>query len=385
MPVYQCRGEVPAKRHTQLRRAGLLLAEEVMGLEGFSGDESILYHLRQPLGYEPSEEWRAIERDEWVPGRHVHHHLRTQGLPPMGDPVLGRRTLVWNDDVEVALCHSSQPMPWFYRNGEGDEVVFVHQGQGVLATLFGDLPYRTGDYIVIPRGTTLRFEPEGPQRHLVISSPGPITIPRRYRNVSGQLLEHAPYYHRDCHPPGALRTHDEAGDFTLRVRIRGGLQSYRLRHHPFDVVGWDGFLYPWTLNIADFEPLAGRIHVPPPAHQTFEGRGFVVCSFCPRKLDWDPLAIPIPYYHANLNSEELIYYVSGSFGSRRGVEAGSITLHPSGLAHGPQPGLVEAALGRTETDELAVMCDTFQPLRFSGLAQELDDPGYAGSWGLAGA
>ena len=385
MPVYERRGELPAKRHTQLRRDGRLLAEEVMGLEGFSGDESILYHLRQPLGYAPTEDWRPTERDEWVPGRHVHHHLRTAGLPPMGDPLQGRRTLVWNDEVQVAICHSVQPMPWFYRNGEGDEVVFVHQGHGVLATVFGDLAYREGDYIVIPRGTTYRFQPAGPQRHLVITSPGPITIPRRYRNASGQLLEHAPYYHRDCHPPDPLRTHDESGDFTLRVRIRGGLQTYRLQHHPFDVVGWDGYLYPWTFNIGDFEPVAGRIHVPPPAHQTFEGRGFVICSFCPRRLDWDPLAIPIPYYHANLNSEELIYYVSGSFGSRRGVEVGSITLHPSGLAHGPQPGLVEASLGRSETDELAVMCDTFRPLRFSGLAQELDDPGYAGSWGLAGA
>jgi homogentisate 1,2-dioxygenase len=222
--------------------------------------------------------------------------------------------------------------------------------------------------------------PEGPQRYLVFESPGLVEIPRRYRNEYGQLLEHAPYYHRDIHPPTELRTHRERGEFQVRVRVRGGYQTYVLDYHPFDVVGWDGYVYPWTFDINDFEPITGRIHMPPPSHQTFQGQNFVICSFCPRKLDFDPLAIPIPYHHSNLNSEEMIYYVSGNFGSRRGIEVGSVTLHPSGIPHGPHPGLAEKSIGQTETHELAVMCDTFHPLRLTKLAQELDDGKYAYSW-----
>jgi homogentisate 1,2-dioxygenase len=242
------------------------------------------------------------------------------------------------------------------------------------------VPYREGDYIVIPRGTTYRFAPEGEQRYVVFTSPGLIEIPRRYRNEYGQLLEHAPYYHRDIHPPLELKTHTDRGEFVVKVRIKDGYQTYVLDYHPFDVVGWDGYVYPWTFNINDFEPITGRIHMPPPTHQTFQGHNFVICSFCPRKLDFDPLAIPIPYHHSNLNSEEMIYYVSGNFGSRKGIEIGSVTLHPSGIPHGPHPGLAEKAIGLTETHELAVMCDTFHPLRLSTMALELDDPSYAYSW-----
>jgi homogentisate 1,2-dioxygenase len=234
-------------------------------------------------------------------------------------------------------------MDYFFRNGEGDEVIFVHEGLGILETIFGDLPYREGDYVVVPRGTTYRFRPEGLQRHLVFESPGLIEIPRRYRNQSGQIIEGAPYYHRDIHPPTALQTMRERGDFPVKVRVRGGYQSYVVDYHPFDVVGWDGYLFPWTFSIHDFEPITGRIHQPPPSHQTFAGRNFVICSFCPRKLDFDPLAVPIPYHHSNLQSEEMIYYVSGNFGSRRGVDVGSITLHPSG-PHGPSRA-AEQALG----------------------------------------
>jgi homogentisate 1,2-dioxygenase len=275
-------------------------------------------------------------------------------------------------------------MDFFYRNGEGDEVVFVHEGSGTLETIFGDLPYREGDYVVIPRGTTYRFAPEGEQRHVVFTSPGLIEIPRRYRNEYGQLLEHAPYYHRDLHPPVELRTHADRGEHVVKVRIKDGFQTYVLDYHPFDVVGWDGYVYPWTFNIKDFEPITGRIHMPPPSHQTFQGRNFVICSFCPRKLDFDPEAIPIPYHHSNLNSEEMIYYVDGNFSSRKGIEIGSVTLHPSGIPHGPHPGLAEKSIGLTETHEYAVMCDTFHPLRLSALARELDDPAYAYSWFEAG-
>ncbi len=245
---------------------------------------------------------------------------------------------MWNQDVEISLCRPTEPMQGFYRNGEGDEVVFVHEGSGTLETIFGDVPYKEGDYVVIPRGTTYRFAPEGPQRHLVFESPGLIEIPRRYRNDYGQLLEHAPYYHRDIHPPAELHTHREKGEFVVKVRVRDGYQTYVLDYHPFDVVGWDGYVYPWTFSIHDFEPITGRIHMPPPSHQTFEGQNFVICSFCPRKLDFDPEAIPIPYHHSNVNSEEMIYYVSGQLlvaqGGRRRVGDAAPVGHPARPAPG---------------------------------------------------
>jgi homogentisate 1,2-dioxygenase len=380
VPFYQRLGDVPRKRHIQFRDDGLLLTEEVFGLEGFSGNESILYHLQSPCRVREMGAFEPISREEWVPAGHAHRHLRTWDVPPAGDEIGGRRLLMWNKDVEISLCRPATAMDSFYRNGEGDEVVFVHEGAGTLETIFGDVPYRDGDYVVIPRGTTHRFVADGPQRHVVFESPGLIEIPRRYRNDYGQLLEHAPYYHRDIHPPVELRTHREQGDFVVRVRVRDGYQTYVLDYHPFDVVGWDGYVYPWTFSIHDFEPITGRIHMPPPAHQTFEGRNFVICSFCPRKLDFDPEAIPIPYHHSNVNSEEMIYYVSGNFSSRKAVDVGSVTLHPSGIPHGPHPGLAEKAIGMTETHELAVMCDTFRPLRLTGFARELDDPSYAHSW-----
>jgi homogentisate 1,2-dioxygenase len=287
---------------------------------------------------------------------------------------------MWNDDVEISFCRPERSMDYFFRNGEGDEVIFVHEGHGTLETTFGDVPYKDGDYIVVPRGTTYRFMPEGPQRYLVFETPGLIEIPRRYRNEYGQIMEGAPYYHRDIHPPTDLHTRRERGEFLVKVRVRGGYQDYVLDYHPFDVVGWDGFLYPWTFSIHDFEPITGRIHQPPPSHQTFQGQNFVICSFCPRKLDFDPEAVPIPYHHSNLQSEEMIYYVSGNFGSRKGISVGSITLHPSGLPHGPHPGLAEKSLGVAETTELAVMCDTFRPLKLSTFARDLDDGRYAYSW-----
>ena len=381
MPTYQVRGDVPRKRHIQFRDNGLLLTEEVMGLEGFSGNESILYHLQSPCRVQELGEFEPFKRKEWVPDAHAHRHFRTADLPEGGDPISGRQLLMWNDDVEISLCRPADEMDYFYRNGEGDEIIFVHEGAGTLETIFGDLPYREGDYIVVPRGATYRFAPAaGEQRYLVFTSPGLMEIPRRYRNEYGQLLEHAPYYHRDIHPPTELRTYRDRGSHEVKVRVRDGLQTYVLDYHPFDVVGWDGYVYPWTFNINDFEPITGRIHMPPPSHQTFEGRNFVICSFCPRKLDFDPLAIPIPYHHSNLNSEEMIYYVSGNFGSRRGIEVGSVTLHPSGIPHGPHPGLAEKSIGMVETHELAVMCDTFHPLKVSALARDLDDGEYAYSW-----
>jgi homogentisate 1,2-dioxygenase len=378
---YHSLGDVPRKRHVQFRDNGRLLVEEVMGFEGFSGNESILYHLQSPCRISEAGEHTPIEHREWVPDAHVHRHLVTGGMVPEGDPISGRRCLMWNADLEVSICRPDSEVEAFYRNGEGDEVIFVCEGEGTLETIFGDVPYREHDYVVIPRGTTCRFAlSETPQTWLAFHTPGEIETPNRYRNRYGQLLESAPYSQRDFHPPQELDTHREDGEFELIVRVRGGLQHYTLDYHPFDVVGWDGYVYPYTFNVHDFEPRTGRLHLPPPVHQTFQGPNFVICSFCPRELDYDPEAVPLPYHHSNLQSEEMIYYVSGEFGSRKGIEVGSITVHPSGLPHGPQPGLVEKALGMRRTEELAVMWDTFRPMKLTDVAAELDDPSYAYSW-----
>jgi homogentisate 1,2-dioxygenase len=381
---YEQRGRIPAKRHVAFREGERLLTEEVMGFEGFSGNESILYHLQSPCRVSELGSFTALEREEWVPAAHAHRLFDTRSVEAGGDPVLGRRLLMFNDDVEIGVCRPTEEQAYFFRDGEGDEVIFVHEGSGHLETTFGTLSYRPRDYIVIPRGTTYRFHPEGEQLWLTFFTPGEIETPNRYRNRYGQLLEHAPYSHRDFHGPDELVTHSEPGNHELVVRVRRGYQRYGLDYHPLDVVGWDGFVYPYTFNVDDFEPVAGRIHMPPPVHQTFQGPNFVICSFCPRMLDWesDPEhpAIPIPYNHSNLQSEEMIYYVSGDFGSRRGVDVGSVTLHPSGLPHGPAPGLAEKSIGKRWTEELAVMCDTFRPLRLTPLCQALDDGRYALSW-----
>jgi homogentisate 1,2-dioxygenase len=378
---YHRLGDVPAKRHVQFRENGRLLVEEVLGFEGFSGNESILYHLESPCRISDAGDFTPIRHEEWVPDAHVHRHLVTGGTEPGGDSITGRRVLMWNADLEMALCAPDTEAEAFYRDGEGDELFFVHEGSGTLETVFGQLPFRRHDYVVIPRGTTYRFRLDpGHQLWLAFHTPGEVETPNRYRNRYGQLLEHAPYSQRDFHPPRDLEAHRQEGEFELVVRVRGGLQRYTLDYHPFDVVGWDGYVYPYTFNIHDFEPVTGRIHMPPPVHQTFQGPNFVICSFCPRELDYDPQAVPLPYHHSNVQSEEVIYYVSGEFGSRKGIEAGSITVHPSGLPHGPQPGLVEKALGARRTEELAVMWDTFRPLKLTTAAREFDDPAYAYSW-----
>jgi homogentisate 1,2-dioxygenase len=379
---YVSLGDVPRKRHVQVRRDGRLLTEEVLGFEGFSGNESILYHLQSPCRISDTGAFTPLVREEWVPDAHVHRLTKTAGLEPQGDAVTGRRVVMFNNDVEIAVCLPETEGDGFYRNGEGDEVVFVHEGSGTLETIFGDVPYGPHDYLVIPRGTTyrFRFSDGSPQRWLTFHTPGEIETPKRYRNRYGQLLEHAPFSQRDFRVPEMLRYHEEEGEHLLRVRVRGGIQEYVLDYHPFDVVGWDGYVYPYAFNIADFEPKSGRLHQPPPAHQQFEGPNFVICSFCPRELEWDPDAVPVPYHHSNLQSEELLYYVEGEFSSRKNIEVGAMTLHPSGLPHGPQPGVAEAALGARSTNELAVMCDTFRPLKLTTFARELDEPSYAFSW-----
>jgi homogentisate 1,2-dioxygenase len=397
---YVSQGEVPAKRHSQVWRpdggngagargdggngpgARRLLVEEVLGYEGFSGNESILYHLNSPCRLDEVGEFTPLQRDEWVPEAHVHRLADSRRMPPDGDPVNGRRLLMFNGDIEVWMCRPESQMEGFYRNGEGDEVVYVHRGSGMLRTIFGSLAFRQYDYVVIPRGTTHRWElDEGVEQHWVcFHTPGEIETPNRYRNRYGQLLEHAPYSQRDFHPPAALETVEESGSYEVLVRVRGGLQRYVLDRHPFDVVGWDGYVYPYTFNALNFEPRAGRFHLPPPTHQTFQGPNFVICTFAPRMLDWDETAVPLPYHHSNIQSEEVMFYAEGDYAARKGVDIGCLTLHPSGLPHGPQPGTVEKALGATHTNELAVMWDTFRPLRLTTLWEEIDDPSYAYSW-----
>jgi homogentisate 1,2-dioxygenase len=376
-------GDVPKKRHTQFRAPdGHLYAEELFGEEGFSGVSSLLYHQFPPTRVTRVGKFADVCRSEWKQETHRHHHVKTADVPVGGDAVSGRRLMFFNNDCTISVARPDAGMDYFYRNAMGDEVLFVHQGKGTLETTFGLLPYGEGDYLVIPRGTTWRARPEaGDQRLLIVEAfGGAIQPPRRYRNEFGQLLEHSPYCERDLRPPTELPVNSERGEFEVRVKVNGEIMSYVYDFYPLDVVGWDGYLYPYAFNISDFEPITGRVHQPPPVHQTFEGPSFVVCSFCPRKLDYHPLAVPIPYNHSNIDSDEVIYYVSGEFSSRRGIDISSFTLHPRGIAHGPHPGTVEKSLGVERTEELAVMVDTFRPLKLGSDAEELDDPKYPYSW-----
>jgi homogentisate 1,2-dioxygenase len=289
--------------------------------------------------------------------------------------------MLFNDDIGISLAHPSVYDDFFYRNGQGDEVVFVTEGGGVLESQMGELDFRQGDYLVIPRGIIHRYRFTAPKNtFFIIESRGYIRTPARYRNMHGQLLEHCPYCERDIRPPERLIPRDEVGEFAIMVKSRNGFQRMILCHHPFDTIGWDGYYYPWAFNIGDFEPITGRIHQPPPVHQTFEGDGFVVCSFVPRLFDYYPDAIPVPYNHSNIGSDEVLYYCSDEFMSRKGIEFGSITLHPDGMPHGPHPGKVEASIGLKETRETAVMVDTFKPLVVAKPMLVCEDPGYQTSW-----
>lgn len=382
MPFYHRLGTIPHKRHTQFRKPdGSLYSEQVMGTKGFSGVESILYHHYPPTAIVAVEDLGRVEIPLEEDGALRHRHLKTAQIESGGDPISGRRMLLVNSDVRLGVVQPTQEQTYFYRNGEGDEVLFVHEGEGVLETSFGNLPYRRGDYLVIPIGTTYRVNTAGAAtKMLVIETTGEITTPKRYRNEHGQLLEHSPFCERDIRLPMEINARDEQGEFAVHVRAHGRMTRHVLDHHPLDVVGWDGYLYPYALNIEDFEPITGRVHQPPPVHQTFAGPNFVICSFVPRMFDYHPLAIPAPYNHSNVESDEVLYYVEGNFMSRRGVDLGSITLHPSGMPHGPHPGTAEASIGKPATEELAVMVDTFRPLAITRAALEVEDPNYTYSW-----
>jgi homogentisate 1,2-dioxygenase len=382
MPFYHTLGRIPRKRHIVFRSpAGALYAEQLMGNEGFTGPASLLYHIRPPTTVKAVRRVCDVRYERDPEATLMHRHFLTARLKEGGSPTLDRVPLLFNADVAMLFVRPDRNDEHWYRNSMGDEIVYVSQGSGILETQFGDLPYREGDYLVIHRHLLHRYRlnPE-PHRLLIMESRGYVRTPKRYRNEFGQLVEGAPFSERDIRRPLELRTHDELGDFPILVKQYDGLTEVILDHHPCDVVGWDGYFYPWAFNIHDFEPLVGRIHQPPPVHQTFQGDGFVVCSFCPRPYDFDPEAVPAPYNHSNVDSDEVLYYASSEFMSRKGIEYGSITLHPDGIPHGPHPGRAEASIGAKGTNELAVMMDTFRPLHVAKAALPIEDRHYFRSW-----
>ncbi len=381
---YHHLGQVPPKRHIQFKQPdGSLYKEEVVSSEGFSGIYSILYHINPPTRIkalkEPVKYGPKILENYGL----RQTHLDTSKVGITGDDYLdARKVLLMNNDCSMAICSPrKRTMDYFYKNAEGDEVLFIHDGSGRLITQFGKLDFRSGDYVVIPRTVIYKLEfDEGPLRLLIIESSSPVETVKRYRNQLGQLLEHSPYCERDIRAPQELITETGKGEFLMKIKKQGHLHQYIYDHSPLDVVGWDGFLWPYAFSVHEFEPITGRIHQPPPVHQTFQGNNYVICSFVPRLFDYHPLAIPAPYNHSNIDSDEVLYYAEGNFMSRRGISRGSFTLHPGGLPHGPHPGTVEKSIGARETKELAVMLDTFKPLFLTTDAAEFIDKNYPMSW-----
>ncbi len=390
MPFYTKLGQLPAKRHIVFRRPdGALYSEEVFGTEGFVGPTSTMYHIHPPTQVTG---WKTMysTKPEYVETDTMRmRHLKTMPMKPKGDPITGRVVLFGNADCEMALCVPKEGMDYHYKNGQGDECLFVHYGSGTCYTTFGTLKFGPRDYIIIPKGVTYRMVFDKPKkdepnpRFLIIETVNGSHIlppPRYMSKKTSQFLEHAPYCERDLRLPELPLTFDEKGKFEVRIKARDCVHSYIYDYHPLDVVGWDGCYYPYIFNIDDFSPIVGKHHLPPPTHQTFEAHNFVICSFCPRMLDFHPEAIPVPYNHSNLDSDEVLYYVDGDYKARKGIEVGSISAHPQGIPHGPHPGTVEKSLGATWTSELAVMCDTFRPLFPTKAALALDDPHYPASW-----
>lgn len=387
MPRYVCLGKVPRTRHTLYRKPdGTLFTEQLFSTRGFSGPMSLMYHHHLPTEVAEWED-RGPATTPFLEDEPLRHrHLKTDPMPPFGDAVSGRRVLLGNQDVLWSNAHVADQMETFYKNAEWDECLFIRDGEGELQSMFGTVPFRGGDYLVIPRGTIYRLQFDSLPTHiLAIESHGPIETPRRYRNEYGQLLEHAPFQERDFRPPSELVTIDQRGSYPVLIKARGRYTLYDYPYHPFDIVGWDGYVFPYAFSIHDFAPITGKLHMPPPIHQTFDGHNFVICSFCPRMLDYHPDAVVVPYVHSNVDSDEVLYYCNDKFGSRKGIETGSITLHPLGIPHGPQPGVVEKAIGATRTEELAVMLDTFHPLKLTQHALELEDETYWRSWKVSGS
>ncbi len=383
MTYYYKLGQLPHKRHTQFRQPdGSLYHEEVMGIHGFAGIQSILYHLRPPTQVRRVDVETRVKIEYEEPGPLRPRHLCTTDIAEGGDAIEGRVPLMGNNDVVLYVSRPTQAMDYWYKFAHGDDVLFIHEGTGTLQSQFGHLDYGPGDYLVLPTGVIWRLVPEAGVSHRIfgVEAFGHVIPPKRYLNHYGQFLENSPYCERDIRPPDELVTLDDLGQFEVRIKARETITRFIYDHNPMDVIGWDGHLWPFAFNIADFEPITGRVHQPPPVHQTFDGPGFVLCSFVPRLFDYHPQAIPAPYNHSNVDSDEVLYYVEGEFMSRKHIERGSITVHPNGIPHGPHPGTYEGSIGKVRTEELAVMVDTFRPLRLTRFALGLEDEQYPYSW-----
>ena len=380
MPIYHKQGKIPPKRHTAfIKEDGSIYYEELVSREGFSSIYSNLYHLQRPTKILKVGEFIKNELVK-AKTKHRARHIITSKLDTAGDAISARIPLFFNSDIIISVATVSANMDYSYRNGSADELFYIQYGEGNLDTNFGRLPVKAGDYVVIPRGVIWQMNPKDTIRILVIESAEPVETPSRYRNRFGQLLEHSPFCERDIQVPELQEPITNNNECLVKVKTVDGIQEYTYAHHPCDVVGWDGYYFPWSISIHDFEPIVGSIHQPPPVHQTFQGKGFVICSFVPRLFDFHPDSVPAPYPHSNVDSDEVIYYSRGDFMSRQGIQKESITLHPMGLPHGPQPGKYESSIGKKKTDELAVMIDTFKPLNVTKSALNIDDADYPLSW-----
>jgi homogentisate 1,2-dioxygenase len=383
MPFYHKLGEIPHKRHTVFRQKdGSLYHEQLFGTIGFDGMSSLLYHLKPPTIVKEVRGTKDITPEIAIEKNMTMRSLMGYKVQPKEDYLESRVPVLVNSDCYIELAAPSKSMTeYFYKNADADEVIFIHKGKGKLRTQLGNIDFSYGDYLVVPRGMIYQLEFQSDDNRLfIVQSFHPIYTPKRYRNWFGQLLEHSPYCERDIRPPHELETHPETGDFLVKIKKQDIIYDYVYGTHPFDVVGWDGFNYPYAFSIHDFEPITGRVHQPPPVHQTFETSAFVICSFVPRLYDYHPQSIPAPYNHSNIDSDEVLYYVDGDFMSRNHVEKGQITLHPAGIPHGPHPGAYERSIGQKETLELAVMVDTFKPLKLTRQALEVELSDYYQSW-----
>lgn len=383
MAIYHRLGNIPAKRHTIFRKSdGGLYSEELVSTHGFSSTYSLVYHCHPPtmvkkIG-EPYSVIPKIAREKHL----KHTSLRGFQVKPEDDYLQSRKAILVNNDLHISLAAPKKSMvDYFYKNSQADEVLFIHEGSGRFKSGYGEINFEYGDYLLIPRGTIyqLEFDSEA-NRLLIVESFSPVHTPKRYRNEFGQMMEHSPFCERDMKLPQNLQTFDQMGDYEVRIKKEGLIYPYIYGSHPFDFAGWDGYHFPWGFSIHNFEPITGRVHQPPPVHQTFETDAFVLCSFCPRMYDYHPQAIPAPYNHSNIDSDEVLYYVDGDFMSRNHVERGQITLHPAGIPHGPHPGTVEKSIGQTHTEELAVMIDPFRPLMLTDEALRIEDADYYKSW-----
>jgi homogentisate 1,2-dioxygenase len=384
MPHYFTLGQIPHKRHTQFRKPdGGLYSEQLFSTEGFSSNYSLLYHVHPPTAIIKTEEPVDVSPKKASDNILKPRSFEGFNIKSQADYLKSRTTVLFNNDVHIVLAAPQKGLSGntFFKNADSDEVLFIHEGSGTLRTQYGSLKFSYGDYLVVPRGTIYQidFDTEA-NRLFIVESHSPVTFPKRYLSRYGQLLEHAPFCERDLRKPQDLVTHDEKGEFLIQTKKKGLLYPITYAFHPFDLIGWDGTEYPYAFSIHDFEPITGRVHQPPPVHQTFDAHNFVICSFVPRLYDYHPLSIPAPYNHSNIDSDEVLYYVDGDFMSRKHVTRGMITLHPSGIPHGPHPGAVEKSIGKTETGELAVMVDTFHPLFLTQEAVDIEDDRYAYSW-----